>query len=341
MKSSKFNYVSKFKYLMLFPIVIAFVAIIIGAIFNLNFDYDFKTVSNFNVKFNTTVTEQEYDNLESSLRCIIKDQDLGSFRLERIGSGAQNGILVKIPNKDGKLDTEIAELKTIIEENLLSETDNVESSVVISTTETGLSLPKNITNLLLLSILSIVCIIVFVFFYNWIRYNLMAGCSLALSIVIEIAILLSSMIAFRIPFNYYFVLPFVIMILTTIINSTLINNKIKSTLSTESYNKYTNSERVEEVSFNQLKPIGTYMIMLVVSVLSVMFFGGPSLIYLGLAIVVGLIVSAFTSLFVNTSLWSFWYNKEKDSILRRRIDAEKHREEIKAGKKKPDDKIVV
>jgi len=54
------KYVSKFKYLMLFPIIIAFVAIIIGSIFNLNFDYDFKTVSNFNVKFNTTVTESEY-----------------------------------------------------------------------------------------------------------------------------------------------------------------------------------------------------------------------------------------------------------------------------------------
>jgi len=191
-----------------------------------------------------------------------------------------------------------------------------------------------------ISILAIVCIVLFVFAYNWIRYNLVSGCSLALSIAIEIVMLLSAMIAFRIPFNNYFVLPFVIMILTTIINATIMNNYIKPTLSNEQYNKYTNSDRVEEVTSKTWKTIGTYSIMLVTSILAVMFFGGPSLIYLGLAIIVGLIISSFVSLFVNTSLWSFWYKKEKDNVLKRRLEAEKHRAEVKAGKK-ADDKIVV
>jgi hypothetical protein len=39
---------------------------------------------------------------------------------------------------------------------------------------------------------------------------------------------------------------------------------------------------------------------------------------------------------VYTTLWSFWYKKDKDIILRKRIDAEKHKEENKT-----DDKIVV
>jgi preprotein translocase subunit SecF len=81
--------------------------------------------------------------------------------------------------------------------------------------------------------------------------------------------------------------------------------------------------------------------MIAVSVLIVMFFGGPSLIYLGLALILGLIVSTFVSLFINTCLWSFWYKKDKDNVLKRRIDAEKRKEEIKAGKKQPDDKLVV
>ena len=71
-----------------------------------------------------------------------------------------------------------------------------------------------------------------------------------------------------------------------------------------------------------------------------MFFGGPSLIYLGIAIILGLIISAFVSLFINTSLWSFWYKKDKDNVLKRRLAAEKHKEELKANKK-TDDKIVV
>ena len=41
------------------------------------------------------------------------------FRIEKIGEGAQNGLLVKIPNKNAKLDDEIKELKVFIEDNLL------------------------------------------------------------------------------------------------------------------------------------------------------------------------------------------------------------------------------
>ena len=39
MKSKNFNFVSKFKYLLLIPIVLAFVAIVIGAIFKFNLNY--------------------------------------------------------------------------------------------------------------------------------------------------------------------------------------------------------------------------------------------------------------------------------------------------------------
>ena len=61
MKPNKaFDYVAKFKYLMLIPIVLVLAAVIIGSIFNLNYDYDYQKVSNFTVKFNTTVTESEY-----------------------------------------------------------------------------------------------------------------------------------------------------------------------------------------------------------------------------------------------------------------------------------------
>lgn len=341
MKSKQMSYVSKFKYLMLVPIVLVLVSIVIGAIFHLNLDYDFKRVSNFTVKFNTTITEAEYDKFEDSLDAIIEDFDIKNYRLERIGEGAQNGIFVRIPNEDSKLDNKIEDLKVYIDNNLLSSTENIESSVVVSTTETGFSLAKNVVKLIWLSILAVVCIAGFVFFYNWIRYNLISGATLALSIALETAMLLSAMICFRIPFNVYFVLPFIVMIVTTVINTTIMNNYIKSTLSMESYSKTTNSERVEETTAKNLNNILIYNIIILVSVLSVMFFGGPSLIFLGLAIIVGLFISMFVSLFINTSLWSFWYNKDKDNTLKRRIQAEKDKaEKVKSGKK-DNDKIVV
>ena len=64
---SNFKFVSSFKYLMLIPVLLAVVAIVFGFVFNLNYDYDFRTVNNFSVKFGTTVSEAEYDMLEKNL----------------------------------------------------------------------------------------------------------------------------------------------------------------------------------------------------------------------------------------------------------------------------------
>ena len=336
------NFVSLFKYLMLIPAVLAVVAIVIGAIFHFNLDYDFKKVSNFTVKFNTTVTDCEYDALEQSLVSIVSDNDFSDFRIERVGDGAQNGLIVKVPNVDGELDSKLADLKVVVEDTLLAETDNIESSVVVSTTELTYSQPQNATRLFWFSMLAVACIVVFVIGYKWIRYNLMAGLALATSIALEVATLVACLISFRIPVNYNFAVPFVVMIFTTIINATLMNNSIKSSLNNETNNKSTNVDRVLMATKDNLKGIIIYMSVLVAGILGIMFFGNASMIYLGIATIVGLVVSAFVSLLINNSLWSFWYNRERDKVLTRRLDAEKKRIEAKNNKnKQPDEKIVV
>ena len=343
MKTNKsFNYVNKFKYLMLIPIVLVLLSIILGTIFNLNYDYDFRKVSSFSVKFNTTVNETEYATLEKNIDRILEENGFKDYRLDRVGSGAQNAVLVKIANDNSELDSKIDSVKLVLEDELLDMSSGITSSVVISLTDTDYSLPKNVTNMAWFSVLAVACIVVFALAYSAIRYNLIAGCSLATSLLLDVVMLFASMVVFRIPFNYYFVLPFIVMIATTILNATYMNNYIKSTLADENYIKYTNSQRVEEVTGKTYKGILIYTSMLIALVLAVMFFGGPSLIYLGLAIIVGLIVSTFVSLLINTSLWAMWYRKDKDKMLIRRIELEKQRELNKNNKnKKEDEKIVV
>ncbi len=331
-----------FKYLMLIPAVLALVAVVIGAIFHFNLDYDFQKVSNFTVKFNTTVSESEYNNLEDSLCSIVEDNGFDKYRIERIGEGAQNGLIVKVPNNDGKLDSKLADLKVVVEDTLLSECEDIESNVVISTTELSYSLPRNFTRIFWFSILALACAVIFVIGYNWIRYNLMAGLALATSIALEVAMLVSCLIVFRIPVNYNFVVPFVVMIFTTIINSILVQNSIKNNLNSDSYSKFTNSQRVIAATKENTKGIAIYMLLAFVAILGVMFFGNASLIYLAIAILVGLVVSVFCSIFVNGSLWSFWYRRDKDKVLTYRLNTEKKRQEAKNNKnKQQDEKIVV
>ena len=142
------------------------------------------------------------------------------------------------------------------------------------------------------------------------------------------------------------------------------NNYIKTNLSNENYSKKlgeeisedsskklvaklekislktSNALRVEDTTRKYMMPIIMYSTMIIAIVLGVMFFGGASLIFLGLGIIVGVLISVFVSLFINTSLWSFWYNKTSDNTLKRRIQREKEKEDIKSGKIK-DDKLVV
>lgn len=343
MKNNTLKFVDKFKYILLVPILLVVLSVIFGVIFNLNYDYDFRKVSNFTVKFNTTVSEVEYDSLENEIDAILKENGFNDYRIERVGSGAKNSVFVRIANDDSSLDTKIESVKISIQENLLDRADNITSSVVISLTETDYSLPKNVTNMTWFAVLAICCIAIFVFAYTAYRYNLIAGCVLALSIAVGTIMQFASMVVFRIPFNYYFVVPFIVMILATIIISSYINNTIKSTLNDEAYSKSTNAERVEMCTSRALKGVLMSIAILAVLVLAVMFFGGLSLIYLGLAIIVGLGTSLFISLFFNTSLWALWYKKDKDKMLIRRLKLEKEREEKKNNKNsnKEDEKIVV
>ena len=337
MKSNKFDFISKFKWIMLGPIVVLLLAVILGSIFGLNLDYEFKNVSTFNVKFNTTVTKEEYKVIEKELDAIIDDSDIGSYRIERIGDFAQNGLFVKIVNNEIKLDTKIDELKVNIEENLLVDIDDkIESSVVITTSETIDNLPKSAGNLILWSSISLVCILAFVFFYYLIRYNFISGVSLVLTILSEIVMLTTVMIVARIPFNYYFVVSYFMMALTTIVITSVINNSLKIGLHDEKYNKYSNADRVYSAVQKVFRNTTIFMGVLALIVLAVMFFGNVSLVFTTLSIIVGLIISYFASMILYTSLWSFWYKKDKDIILRKRLEAAKNKEDNKS-----DDKIVV
>jgi len=119
------------------------------------------------------------------------------------------------------------------------------------------------------------------------------------------------------------------------------NNYIKNTLSNEKYDKVTNSERVAETTKRFLLPLGIVSLFIVVAIMIVMFFGGASLIYLGLAIIVGLIIAYLASLYVNTSFWALTYKRDKDTVLKRRIEQAKIKEEQRKAGQKPDDKVVV
>jgi len=336
-QNNNFKFISKFKYLMLIPIVICIAAIVIGAIFGFNKDYDFRKVSSFNVKLGTTVTEAEYNVLEDNLYDIVEEYNFSSYRIERVGEGAKNGLNVQIVNDEGQYDSTIESLKAKVEDSLYNNAkDDIESSVVISTSEITNALPKNVLNLMLMSALSFGLILLFVFIYTFIRYNLVAGISQILTILLSTALLTSLIIVARVPVNYYFIVSYFIMIMSIVFNTTYFNNHIKETLNDDKYLKVNNADRVYDIFRATYKNICLLNLLIFVPLIPVMFFGGTSLLFTSLNILLGLVVSVVTSLYFNTSIWSFWYKRDKDTMLKRRIEAEKKKLEPQT-----DDKIVV
>lgn len=341
MKSNKklfcCDFISKFKYVILIPIILALVSIVIGAIFSFNLDYDFRKVDSFNVKFNTTVSESEYKILEENLYTIINNEGFSDYRVDRIGEGAQNGLIVKIADDNQEFLSSIDDLKVEIENKLLTNIDDqIESSVKVSTSDTVINLPKNVTNLILWSLLSVLCILIFVFFYNLIRYNLVSALSIVVSILIEIAMLTSLLVLARIPLNNSFVISYFVMIVLSIVITTLINNYIKSTLNVDKYNKFSNADRVYESINKNIKFISIFAIIVMIMLFAIMFFD-LSLLYTVLSIIAGIIVSIFVSLIINFSLWTIWYKRDKDTRLKKRIETENK----KVDTKTTDEKIVV
>lgn len=340
MKSNKknINIISGFKYYMLIPIVLLVLSIVFGFVFGLNYDYDFRNVSTFDVKFNTTVTETEYKELTKQLKGLV-DNKFDDYRIEKIGDGAQNGLIVKIANDNNKFDSEIDDLRTTIESSLLVNCgENIESSVIITTTEKNDILPKNASELIWYSVLAVVCILVFVFIYYLIRYNFVSSISFVLTILFEIAMLTIVMIVARVPFNYYFVVSYFVMILSSVLISTYLNNNIRSNLNNEKYDKYSNSDRVYDAFGKTFKPVLIFTALMILSVFGIMFFGNLSLIYIVLSIMLGYLVMLFGTYMFEFSLWSFWYKKDKDATLRRKLELEKKRAE---NNNQADEKIIV
>ena len=238
MKSKNLNLGSKFKFFIIIPAVLLIASIVIGAIFGFNLDYDFKTTQSFNVKFNTTVTNEEYDILEDRLNDVV-GAECDDFRLERIGEGAQNGIVVKVADAEINLDN----LKETIEDDLLKGID-IESSVVVRTENTFVDSSTNYINTICWGIGAYALIMLFVFIYACIRYNLASAISMICGQTIGILTMGAIIILTRLPINYFTILSFFVMLLLTTFSSLYINNHIKETLNMEKYNKFSNDERV-------------------------------------------------------------------------------------------------
>ena len=126
------------------------------------------------------------------------------------------------------------------------------------------------------------------------------------------------------------------MIIESIFISTFINNQIKSTLHLEKYNKYSNADRIYDAVKKTYFSSLLFMGIISLGVFAVMFFGNISLVYTIIAILIGNVIALFASNMFNNTLWAFWYKKDKDASLRRRIESEKKKLE-----NKDEEKIVV
>ena len=330
MKSNNLKLTNKFKFTILIPAILLLVAIVIGAIFGFNFDYDFKNTQSFNVKFNTTVTESEYSILEDRIHELV-DLECNNFRLERIGEGAQNGVVVKVADKDINLDN----LKESIEENLLAGID-VESNVVVRTENTFVDSSTNYVNTFWWAVGAYAFIMIFAFIYIFIRYNLAAAISTICGQTMGVLTIGSLLILTRLPVNQFTILSFFVMLLLTTYASMYINNCIKETLNNDKYSKFTNDERITFAINKTFKTLLIIFAFLFVAILAVMFIGNLSLIYLCTSFIIAILVSFAMVIIYNTTIWALIYNKDKDTILRKRIEKENNK-----SQEKSEDKILV
>lgn len=338
--NSKFNFVSIFKYIMIVPIIMALAGLIIGCICGFNLDYDYKNVSTFTVKFNTTLSEEEYKVFEHKVDEILVRYDFDSTRVERIGKDAENSLLIKIVNEDNKLDDVITDLKEELEESLYSSVEDVlDRSFYISTSDIITNIPVNSSKMIGYSVLSIGCILILTFLYMLIRYNLMSGVSTVLAILLALSMLTAGNIIFRIPLNTGFMLAYMVCTLLVVFISIVIHNSLKKTINDDTFAKYSNEERVYHVvNIKFMIKTLIYLALIVLPLAILAIFSSISAVFNILSILIGMVIAVFVSTIFAPSIWSFWYKRDKDIMLKRRKDREQKKLE---NKDKNDEKILV
>lgn len=335
------NIVKNWKYYIIAPLVIVFVAIIVFACLGFNLGIDFTGGTILKVNFGTDISNSEYNNYKSEIESILNDNNIKKYSLQKEGSTEDASISIKFQDINGKTEEEMADVISAVIEQIevtLNPDNTIPNFNVEDSQRIGASASDNLIRNALLSIgLAVLLMLI----YIAIRFEFASGIAAIVALLHDVLIMCAMVIICRIQVNSSFIAALITIIGYSINNTIVIFDRIRENLRKDEYSKTTNAQMVD-ISVRQTLTRTIYTsLTTILSVALLAIIGVSSIREFLFPIIIGLFAGTYSSIFLSGTIWSFIYNRSKDKRLQKRLKEDKKKKETTSKTENPEDKIVV
>ena len=280
-----FNFVSKFKQANVLSIIL-FTASLFFIIFKgLNYGIDFKGGTLIELRTSTTVKA-------SSIRDVLYKMNLGDINVKKFGKDGDFLIKVEQKNTNNNL---IPKIKKILSDNLNSEIDfrRVEN--------VG---PKVSSELLESSIIAISLALAAMLFYIWVRFEWQFSIGSIVALFHDVVITLGVFSILSLEINLSIIAAVLTIVGYSMNDTVVIYDRIRENL--HKYNKITISD-IANLSINEtLARTIITSITTLLALVSIYILGGEILRGFSFAMILGVIIGTYSSIFVAAPILKFF-----------------------------------
>ena len=231
LSSYNVKFLSKYRIWFAVPIVIILVAVIAFSIFaavnkdaqegmNLGIDFTGGTVMTVTVG-NALEEGNGYDSYSTNLRKIVEGSGYNVSYVQKTGTGAEAGVMLKYQNKDADLESS----NTAMKDKIIAEYPEL-TAESISLESISASSAKD---LLQKALISLAVIFVVMLVYIAIRFELWSGISALIGLIHDVLMMIAFTIIFHIEVNTTYVAAVITIVAYSINNTIVVFDRVRET----------------------------------------------------------------------------------------------------------------
>ena len=283
--NNKFNFSSKFKFANIFSLILFVASIIFITIKGLNYGIDFKGGTLIELRSNNTDA--------STIRSLLNKMDLGDVNVKNFGKDGD--YLIKVEQKSNDGNNVIPKIKTNLSNNLENEINfrRVEN--------VG---PKVSSELLESGIIAISLSLAAMLFYIWIRFEWQFSIGSIIALFHDVVITLGIFSFLSLEINLSIIAAVLTIVGYSMNDTVVIYDRIRENLN--KYNRLNISE-IADLSINDtLARTLITSVTTLLALLSIFILGGEILRGFSFAMILGVIIGTYSSIFVASPMLKFF-----------------------------------
>ena len=266
--------------------IISIVALVSSVFFilfkNLNFGIDFKGGTLIEIK-------KDHDLTISNIRSQLSDLGLGDIQIQTFGSA--DVVLIRIENSSGLISNSDMNSINIIKTNLGSKIEIQRTEIV------G---PKVSSELVQKGLIAIIVAVILMLFYIWVRFEWQFSIGAVIALIHDVIITIGIFSFFQIEFNLSIIAALLTIIGYSMNDTVVVYDRIRENLrkykSLEIY-QLINQSLNETMSRTVLTSFTTLL-----ALFSLYFLGGEVLKGFTLAMIIGVFIGTYSSIFIASQI---------------------------------------